>query len=139
MKLDGNCGDEGEETCCDGGVSLVRGTSAATGGGVGTGGGEVAAGTGGNSTAEKGADGNGADAGARGGGPDGERSLGNSGIGTLPGTSMVFRFLLPRLVAALCGVAVYESVSLDMECTMNIMNYHLECIGNISHCGGSIA
>lgn len=139
MKLDGNCGDEGEETCCDRGVSIDRGVSATARGGVGTGEGEVATGTDGNATAGKGADGNGADAGALGGGPDGEGSLGISGIGTLPGTSMVFRFLLPRLVTALCGVAVYESVSIDMECTMNIVNYHLKRIGNISHCGGCIA
>lgn len=115
MKLNGNCGDEGEETCCGGGISMDRGVSAITGGGIGTGEGEAVAGTDGNATSGKGAEGNGADAGALGGGPDGEGSLGISGIGTLPGTSIVFRFLLPRLVMALCGVAVYEEISIDKE------------------------
>lgn len=104
MKLNGSDGDEGEETCCDGGVSIERVGSATAGGGVGEG--EVASGTDGNAIAGNGADGSGADAGALGGGPEGDRSLGISGIGTFPGTSIVFRFRLPRFVAALCGVAV---------------------------------
>jgi hypothetical protein len=79
------------------------------GGGVGEG--EVAAGTDGNTTAGKAADGNGADAGAAGTEPEGECSLGTSGIGKLPGTRIVFLFLLPRFVAALCGVAVCEMIS----------------------------
>lgn len=100
MKLNGNCEDEGEETCCEGGLSRDRGVSAIAGD-VGIGESEAAAGTDGDATAGKGADGKGADAGALGGGPEGEGSLGISGIGTLPGTSIVFRFLLPRFVAAL--------------------------------------
>jgi hypothetical protein len=96
-KLKGICGDCGE--ACKGGVSMERGVSVTTVGGVGVG--EGASGTAGNGTGGKAADGKGADAGAAGTGPEGDGSRGTSGIGKLPGTRIVFLFLLPRFVTAL--------------------------------------
>lgn len=97
--LKGDCVDKGDDICCKGGVSTERGVSALVGGGVSEG--DFAAGTGGNTTAGKAADGRGADPGATCAEPEGEGSRGTSGIGRLPGTRIVFLFLLPRFVAAL--------------------------------------